>query len=584
MAEADTQTIARPEELHRFIRAVLAASDSHTLTMMIAYHGGWIELCRRVLAALAEDPPSNAQLAAACRKAGILPKRLRQCLEPVAAMLGPPAEENRQQDYFEILGVSPKATDDEIRRAYRRRARRLHPDHGGDPRAFIALSTAYQTLSDAEQRRRYEAGGQPTEVDWQPPPPPPEPAARQHSRFPVFIVLLLSLLVAVTFTLEIVQELRTPARPRRSNPVPAHAERTPAGTLALPEIMDRETQGPPIENPGTPDTSIPPADPRDPIEALGRLPADPASVIAPPPAGPVLPAVSETTVPAAPIDRGDHLPRAARGTPGIAPRTEGFRAPPEEQRAAAALPSRLVLVFTPEVDTAATHKLTDFLRQEGYRLSRPTRKTFSGPSSVRFFHAADRPAAAKLHRALRSVLPRLPGGRAAPLSLIDLSRRYPNAPPGLLELWIFAPRIRVAASPAIDPPGRAPARLTAPPQTDARLRAFLDEYCRAYASTDVIQLAALFHDRAQENGRPIQAMLSRYMSDMAQIDRLDYRIELDDYQRPDPLGPFQIAGRFYARVQLTDQQVRESQGPIAMELLTHGQSFLIKSLNYKRDN
>lgn len=62
-------------------------------------------------------------------------------------------------DYYEILGVSRDADATEIKKAYRKKARELHPDHGGDEEAFKDLSVAYETLSDPDKRRMYDLGG-----------------------------------------------------------------------------------------------------------------------------------------------------------------------------------------------------------------------------------------------------------------------------------------------------------------------------------------------------------------------------------------------------------------------------------------
>lgn len=63
------------------------------------------------------------------------------------------------RDYYDVLGVSPDASADEIRRAYRQLARRYHPDISGDERAvaFLEAARAYETLADPRRRQSYDA-------------------------------------------------------------------------------------------------------------------------------------------------------------------------------------------------------------------------------------------------------------------------------------------------------------------------------------------------------------------------------------------------------------------------------------------
>ncbi|MBW0103949.1 molecular chaperone DnaJ [Pseudonocardia sp. KRD291] len=68
------------------------------------------------------------------------------------------------RDYYGILGIDSGAGPDEIKRAYRRLARELHPDVNPDPTSqerFREVSTAYEVLTDPEKRRIVDLGGDP---------------------------------------------------------------------------------------------------------------------------------------------------------------------------------------------------------------------------------------------------------------------------------------------------------------------------------------------------------------------------------------------------------------------------------------
>ncbi len=67
-------------------------------------------------------------------------------------------------DLYEILGVARDAGPDEIKRAYRKLARELHPDVNPDPQTqdrFKEITAAYEVLSDPSKRERYDLGGDP---------------------------------------------------------------------------------------------------------------------------------------------------------------------------------------------------------------------------------------------------------------------------------------------------------------------------------------------------------------------------------------------------------------------------------------
>lgn len=59
-------------------------------------------------------------------------------------------------DHYNTLGIQRDATQDEIKKAYRKLAAQHHPDKGGDTATFQKIQVAYDTLSDVEKRKQYD--------------------------------------------------------------------------------------------------------------------------------------------------------------------------------------------------------------------------------------------------------------------------------------------------------------------------------------------------------------------------------------------------------------------------------------------
>ena len=65
-------------------------------------------------------------------------------------------------DYYATLGVARDASPDDIKRAYRRLARELHPDVNPEAEEqFKEITRAYEVLADPDKRRRYDLGADP---------------------------------------------------------------------------------------------------------------------------------------------------------------------------------------------------------------------------------------------------------------------------------------------------------------------------------------------------------------------------------------------------------------------------------------
>ncbi|UCD89822.1 MAG: hypothetical protein JSW04_15770 [Desulfobacterales bacterium] len=113
-----------------------------------------------------------------------------------------------------------------------------------------------------------------------------------------------------------------------------------------------------------------------------------------------------------------------------------------------------------------------------------------------------------------------------------------------------------------------------------RLESFLFNYCQIYESKDAEKLANFFSSDATENNKPFKELQPKYRSNMKKFKSVNYRIDLEAYSINTDTGNVRIKGKYFIRILLPGEPWKENRGPISMELIESGDSYLIKRLSY----
>ena len=184
----------------RFIRQVRPISDTPSLIRLIAANAGYLMVCWAIVNdSLYKKQEVIRSIKTACRIQGLDFKLLQEKLIPAASALGLTLSSNAQLDYYTLLGVSPGAATAEIKKAFRKKAYKVHPDTSSqghrDSEKFVELNTAYQTLCDPLLRKHYNLSRQ-NLSRWHEIPLQAPSTGRTTGRT-VFIIQLFALVIAL---------------------------------------------------------------------------------------------------------------------------------------------------------------------------------------------------------------------------------------------------------------------------------------------------------------------------------------------------------------------------------------------------
>ncbi len=116
--------------------------------------------------------------------------------------------------------------------------------------------------------------------------------------------------------------------------------------------------------------------------------------------------------------------------------------------------------------------------------------------------------------------------------------------------------------------------------TRRRLQAFLDTYCKTYEEKNLDRFSTFFTPDARENNKPFHTLLPVYRQNFAAIDRIYYRIELQDFVYDSQNSAMRVEGKFYLEWLPQGSEWRRNSGKIFMELNDSGASYKVRRLDY----
>jgi len=542
--------------LDKFVQKVWFESQTPSIIRLVSSNVDYMILC----AAIVNNADSDA-IALAYRQKGFDIHLLREKLIPVANALGLTNESVVSQDYYNILGLTPTAGTDEIKKAFRQKARTVHPDtnHSGESQscAFVELNEAYQTLSNPESRRRYDQSYQNMGL-WNEQSPQNQRPPRKFGYIYMIGGLALFFITAAfifdyIFREEVLFDIPyTDERPPISTP----KRITPSNNNAKDNPLLRSQTNPPNLPPNLIDSGFSKGSKTSETQVPTPLPVQKAPLAqyhfdSGKQTMPVKNTAKKSTAPLF------HAP--ATQDSDAAKQSVLLKLNPDDQKRIKKKPSTIIGAIE-YIDTEKNSALFP-------------EKSVSPPPPIQI-KSNNKHSEPVMRDDLRvnSILETDDVAVVPALSLPVLSQSDENDRQTLFR----SAKYSVSSTPSTSLPEKDRVSV----DHKEKIKNFLKTYCMTYEQKNLKKFATFFKSDAIENGKPFHTLLPQYRHNFATIASITYTIVMHQYSYLFDSTDIKMEGEFFIRWREYGANWKKNNGSVFMQLEHHKGSFLVKQLYY----
>lgn len=518
--------------LARFLRKVHNTHDSPSLIRLVAGNMNHLVLCGATVNAGREaDSRFFNYLSAECSLQGLDTYIIQKKLRPVALALGLSVSSDIQADYYDLLGITPDADTNDIKRAYRKLAYKTHPDTGSkgqdSSQTFIELNAAYQTLVTKDLRHQYDLSRNRLGL-WK------EQGGLKHRKLSLnprhlyqFGALLVFFVLTALVSNYIFQKkaiFDEPYYDIQADIVKTKSQNEEAA------IENRYVEKAPVESTDDLKGDLPEA-PEKKMILTGSMEY---KLYQPEPAEKHLASSSDKPVPESPVKSRPEKKKAPIPAVKASSRENDYRpAPVAETKEKIRDTGHKQAKLVPVNEKPFKEKSDEDSHSEDINQAKPLIETAE----------KDRGTGYDLTNTEQQVK--------------DMDSQSHTSKP-LVSAGDSRRKIRLAD----------------------RLQYFLHDYCRTYEQKRLAEFTGFFTPDAIEMGKPFHKLLSTYRNNFETIDLIKYVIEPKEHSRRLDTGDISMRGNFSLKWCRYGESWQESEGSISMILIENADSFLIKKLNY----